>query len=217
MPMRGPVTISGISARASSSNGGTSSASPSCSRVIPSAWQSFPGPEQSARTSSTPRRLRWRSNPSRRLQRPDQHSLRYAFLAADEIQAPVDAVRAVDVRVPGRAEHRRVPRRAPAIGMTGRILLVVRLHLDDPAADTVDEQGHSDQVRSNLVDAPREEVTLQHSPARRSGAAPGTRPRAAGSRQHMRCRRRRSRSAGWSPRRARPLRGSRATARRRPA
>jgi hypothetical protein len=35
---------------------------------------------------------------------------------------------------------------------------LVRLHLDDRAADAVDEQGRSDQVRGDLVDAPRKEL-----------------------------------------------------------
>ena len=155
--------------------------------------------------------------PIGRLQRTDQCSLWYAFLAADEVQAPVDAVRPVDVRVPGRAEHHCISCRAAPIGVTGRILLVVRLHLDDPAADTVDEQRRSDQFGSNLMDAPREEVTPQHSPASRTGAAPEMRPRAAGSPRRMRSHLRRSRSARSSPTRAHPLRGFRSTARRRPA
>src|SRR5581483_5823199 len=56
MPMRGPVTIAGTSVRAMSSNGAASSGRPSCSRVIASAWHSFPGPEHNARSASTPRR-----------------------------------------------------------------------------------------------------------------------------------------------------------------
>jgi hypothetical protein len=63
MPIRGPTAIAGSCPRACSSNGGASSAQPSCSRVIASAWQSLPGPLQSPRTSSTPRRARMASSP----------------------------------------------------------------------------------------------------------------------------------------------------------
>ena len=45
MPILGPTTSGGSDSRARSSNGGLSSASPSWTRVIPSAWHSFPGPE----------------------------------------------------------------------------------------------------------------------------------------------------------------------------
>jgi hypothetical protein len=41
------------------------------------------------------------------------------------------------------------------------ILVVVGLYLDDRAADSVDVQLGADQLRRNLVDAPREEVASQ--------------------------------------------------------
>ena len=56
MPIRGPVEISGLSVRSVSRKGGASRARPSCSPVIASAWHSFPGPEQSARSAVTRRR-----------------------------------------------------------------------------------------------------------------------------------------------------------------
>ena len=111
IPIRGPATTSTGDAGARSSNGGASSGSPSCSRVTPSAWQSRPGPAQSSRGSSRPRRSRISSSPVRRLERPDQHRRGAPRLLADEVEAPVDPVRAVDVGVTGRAEHGGVARR----------------------------------------------------------------------------------------------------------
>ena len=93
-----------------------------------------------------------------RLERPDQHRCGAPFLLADEVQAPVDPVGAVDVRVPGRSEHRRVARRAAAEAVRGGILGVVRLDLDDPAADAVDEERDADQLGRDLVDAAGEEL-----------------------------------------------------------
>jgi hypothetical protein len=40
----------------------------------------------------------------------------------------------------------------------GRVVGVVGLHFDDPAADSVDEERDADQVGRDLVDAAREEV-----------------------------------------------------------
>ena len=87
---------------------------------------------RAARASSSPRRRRICSRPSRRLERADQHRGGAPLLLADEVQAPVDPVGAVDVRVPGRPEHRGVPRCAAAVAVRRRILGVVRLDLDDP-------------------------------------------------------------------------------------
>jgi hypothetical protein len=67
----------------------------------------------------------------------------------------VDAVRAIDVRVASRQEHRGVALRAPvAEAVGGGILVVVRLDLDDRPADTVDEELRADQLRRDLVDVP---------------------------------------------------------------
>jgi hypothetical protein len=98
-------------------------------------------------------------DPVRRLERAEQDGRRTPLLLADEVQAPVDAVRAVDVRVPGRTEHRGVPRRPPAKAVRGRVdRRLVRLRLDDRPADTVHEQRDADQLRRDLVDAPGEEL-----------------------------------------------------------
>ena len=106
-----------------------------------------PGPLQSSRWSVTPRRAAITLEPVRRLERADQHRAGNALLVADDVQAPVDPVRAVDVDVPAGEEHRRVALRAPvAEAMPGRILVVVGLDLDDHAADSVDEQLGADQL-----------------------------------------------------------------------
>ena len=69
----------------------------------------------------------------------------------------MDAVRAVDVGVPGRSEHRGVPRRLPAVAVAAGIVGVVRLDLDDHAADAVDEQRGADELGRDLVHRAREE------------------------------------------------------------
>ena len=57
----------------------------------------------------------------RRLERADERGLGDSLAAAHEVEAPVDAVRAVDVGVPGRAEHRAVAGRGPAEAVARRI------------------------------------------------------------------------------------------------
>ena len=205
MPMLGAATISGSAARGRSANGGRSSASPSCSPVTPSASQSRPGPAASSRTSSRRRRWRIRSRPVRRLQRAQQDRRRRALLLADEVEAPVDPVGAVDVRVPRRAEHDGVPRCRAAEGVAGRVGRIVGLDLDDRAADPVDEQRDADQVGRDLVDAAREEVRRERvrhpfrgsGSSRRSGRDSGLRRGSRLRRLRRRSRRRRSRSGGW--------------------
>ena len=108
-----------------------------------------------------------RVEPVRRLERSDEDCVRHANVLADEVEAPVDAVRAVHVRVAGRAEHGGVARGLAAVAVRGRILVVVRLDLDDHAADSVDEQRDADQVGRDVVDAAGEELTPER--ARRNG------------------------------------------------
>src|SRR6266568_1214576 len=68
-------------------------------------------------------------NPVRRLERAHENRFRNSLHTADEIQAPVDAVRAVDVRVARRSEHRLVAFAAATEAVAGRIFLIVRLDL----------------------------------------------------------------------------------------
>ena len=94
---------------------------------------------------------------SGRLQRTDQDGAGRSLLAADHVQAPVDAVRAVHVHVPALEEHRGVAvRQAVAEPVRGGILVVVGLYLDDHAADAIDGQLGSDQRRRDLVRASRQ-------------------------------------------------------------
>src|SRR5262249_2297422 len=87
----------------------------------------------------------------RRLERADQYRARDALALADEIDAPVHPVGAIDVSVAGRAEHRGVAGRAPAETMCGRVLVVIGLDLDDQAAHAVDEKLGSDQIGSDVM------------------------------------------------------------------
>ncbi len=101
----------------------------------------------------------------KRLERADERRLPAPFVPAHEAKTPVDPVRAVDIRSTRRTEHRGVPRCAAVERMARRIVRRVRLHLDNDAADPADEQGRADEIGSDLVDAPSEEVlrVLQNS------------------------------------------------------
>ncbi len=77
----------------------------------------------------------------------------------------MDPVRAVHVRVPGRPEHRRVPRGLPAVAVRRRILVVVGLDLDDRPPHAVHEERHADQVGGDLVHRAREEFTRERASA----------------------------------------------------
>ena len=96
-----------------------------------------------------------------RLQRADQHGAGRAFLLADEIHAPVDAVGAIDIGKAGRAEHHLVPRRRAAEGVRRRVGVMIGLDLDNDAADAVDQQRRADQVGRDLVHAAGEKRALQ--------------------------------------------------------
>jgi hypothetical protein len=104
-----------------------------------SAWHSFPGPE-----------------------RADQYGRGVADSLADEVEAPVNAVGAVHVRVARRPEHRRVALRSAAVSVRRRVLVVVRLDLDDHAADAVAEELDADQVWRHVVHGAREELSVDH-------------------------------------------------------
>ena len=97
-----------------------------------------------------------------RLQRADEDRVGDAFGLADEVDAPVDAVRAVDVRVAGRAEHRGVPHGQAAVAVCGRVLVLVGLELDNLPADAVDEEDRADQLFCDFVHGPGEESASDH-------------------------------------------------------
>src|SRR5690606_40769054 len=73
-----------------------------------------------------------------RLDRPDQHPGPMALFAADDVEAPVDAVGAIHVYPARWAEHRRVALRASAEGMRSRIIAIIGLDLHDPPADALE-------------------------------------------------------------------------------
>ena len=72
-----------------------------------------------------------------RLQSPDQDCAGRAFGLADEIEAPVNAVGAINVGVAWRAEHHGVTGGRPAITVRCGVGVVIGLEFDDPAADAV--------------------------------------------------------------------------------
>ncbi len=97
--------------------------------------------------------------PVGRLEGANQDGAGAPFLLANEVETPMDPVRPIDVRVPRRCEHTRVPScPSPAETVAGRILLVVSLGLHDHAADAVHEQRRPDELWGDFVDAPREEA-----------------------------------------------------------
>ena len=113
-------------------------------------------------TASRPHRF----EPFGRFERPDQYRARDVDLLTHEVEAPVDPVRAVDVGVAGRPEHRRVARGPSTKAVRGRILVIVRLDLDDHASDAVEEQRRADQLRSDVVHRAGEEVPVHTSLSR---------------------------------------------------
>ena len=128
--------------------------SPSWSRVIPSAWQSRPGPLQRSLGSSSPRRRAISSSPAVGSSARRRTGSGDALVAADDVHAPVDAVGAVDVDVAAAEEHRGIPRGAAvAIPVRGGILVVVGLDLDDHPAHAVQKQLRPDQVGRDVVRA----------------------------------------------------------------
>lgn len=99
-------------------------------------------------------------DPFQRLRRAQKHSLANPFLAGNDVQAPVDAIAAVDVDVPACKEHGGVAPRRTFVGMTCGILFQIRLHLDNAGRAPVDahdrpqQGGGGDQgaLPKNLLD-----------------------------------------------------------------
>src|SRR5215217_2669013 len=76
---------------------------------------------------------------SQRPERPDQYGTGTALFLAHEVEAPVDAVGAVHVRKTRGTEHDGIALRRAPIGMRGRVGMMIRLELDDFAADAVEQ------------------------------------------------------------------------------
>src|SRR5437667_11810452 len=85
------------------------------------------------------------------LKRTDQHGTGRAFLLADEIHAPMDAVGTLDVSEAWGAEHHPVARCRAAERMRGRIVVMIGVDLDDDAADDIEQQRRADQVWWQLM------------------------------------------------------------------
>src|SRR5207249_10608708 len=99
--------------------------------------------------ATSPHRLQ----PLSRFECTNQNCARNSLTFANEVEAPVDTVGAVHVRDAAREEHRRVPLGPAAEAVGGRILVVVRLDLDDHAADAVDVELRADQLGRDVVHA----------------------------------------------------------------
>ena len=87
----------------------------------------------------------------RRFKRADQDRAGTAFMFANKVQAPVDAVGSVDVGVARRAEHHRIAFGTSDVRVRCRLGVVVGFDFDDRAANTVDEQSCADEFGRNLV------------------------------------------------------------------
>src|SRR5580658_10341726 len=99
--------------------------------------------------------------PYGRLDGPDQHGAGRALWLADEVQAPVDAVGAVDIGKTRRPEHHRIAGCRPAKTVRCGIGLVIGLEFDDAAANAVKQQRRPDQVGRHLVHAASEKSSRQ--------------------------------------------------------
>ena len=194
---------------------------PSCSRVTPSAWQSRPGPEQSSRSSATPRRAAHLVEPARRLERADEHRARRRPRPRRRGSGTSGCRRSGRrTRGPAGRTSRALRGGAAAEAVRGRVVRGRRprpRRSSPPTPSTY--SSDADQLRRDLVHAPGEEVgSERRSPAgqsarrrlRRGSPAPvGRSTRAAGGRGG-RGRRRRT-----GPARPRRRRAGRDRARRR--
>src|SRR5262249_24554451 len=90
--------------------------------------------------------------PVRRLERPEERTHARPHPAADDVRAPVDAVRAIDVEVPGWPEHRPVPPGRAPKRVTRRIVRLVRLDLDEDPAHSVHEERRADERPRDRLD-----------------------------------------------------------------
>ena len=100
IPIRGPRTVRAATVEGVSAKGGASMRRPFRSASTARASPSLPGPEQSRRSSADPRRLHHEMNAMCGLQRADQHARSMARFATHDVQAPMDAIRQVDVCTP---------------------------------------------------------------------------------------------------------------------
>lgn len=74
----------------------------------------------------------------------------------------MDAVGAVDVSPPRRAEHGPVSAGRAGKAVRGRVVPVIGLCLHNRAADPVHEEGGPEEIAGDLQDRPREEGCREH-------------------------------------------------------
>src|SRR5690606_12223451 len=81
------------------------------------------------------------------LDRTHEHAGPVPLLATDDVEAPVDAVRAIDVHPARRPEHRGIAPGRAAERVRCRVAAIVGLDLDEPSADANDGQDRPDEAR----------------------------------------------------------------------
>ena len=156
MPTRGVVThLDRWPSEARARTAAAPSTAPSSAPVIPSACVSLPGPGAEVSVVDVAPARRISVEPVRRLEGTKQHGRPGALGLTGDVDAPVDAVRAVDVQRARCGEHRAVSRRAPAKRVTRRVVGRVRLDLDDPATDAVTRSVQPSRPRATSCTLPR--------------------------------------------------------------
>jgi hypothetical protein len=96
-----------------------------------------------------------------RLQRPDQDRGGFALGFGDGVEQTVDPVGEVDVGVAGRPEQDPGALGQPDVGVTGGVVGLVALGLDDGSADAIKQQRAADQVAGDGMDRAVKELASQ--------------------------------------------------------
>jgi hypothetical protein len=96
-----------------------------------------------------------------RLQGADQDGGRLPLRFGDGVEEAVDPVGEVDVGEAGRAEEDARALGQADVGVTGGVVGLVALGLDDDAAPAFVEEGATDQVAGDLMDRAVEEIGPQ--------------------------------------------------------
>jgi len=96
-----------------------------------------------------------------RLQRPDQDRGGIALGFGDGVQQAVDPVGEVDVGEAGRTEEDPGALGQADVGVTGGVVGLVALGLDDDAAAPLVEESAADQLSGDVMDRAVEELALE--------------------------------------------------------
>ena len=134
IPIRGVALIVGGSSPGINRIGesGSNRSMPLWESSIARAWVSLPGPLR--RSDSRPRRLDHVSIPATGTPARTRTAAPVVHITTDDVGAPVDPIRAIDVEGSRRPEHRGVAGPKPVEGMAGRIVGRVCLHLSEPTS-----------------------------------------------------------------------------------